>query len=111
MVRGKLKPGLGVPPAPPPPMAPWSKSDQRFQTACDVKFPNSLFTTAAVQLLELLQYPVPASAVSKNGCGAIVGIAEKPFSTLYAVVLQATIEVAQPNAVSTAAYADANVWP
>src|SRR5712672_708656 len=67
MLRGKLNPEgcvlLQVAP-------PWSRSLHRLHTLCVVKFPCSLNTTAEVQEAKPLQKPVPASAVSKKGCGA-----------------------------------------
>src|SRR5437868_3327037 len=67
MVRGKLKP-------------PASRSLQRLQTLCVAKLSNSLLVTAAVQLAKPVQKPVPARAVSKNGCGVTAATGVKRFA-------------------------------
>src|SRR5712671_975976 len=61
MLRGKLNPPL-------------SKSEYKLHTLCVAKLPNSLATTVAVQVPGA-QYPVPASAVSKKGCGVTAATA------------------------------------
>src|SRR5438270_7639998 len=85
MVRGKLKP-------------PASRSLQRLQTLCVAKLSNSLLVTAAVQLAKPVQKPVPARAVSKNGCGVTAATAPA-----LPAAPQAAKDVAQPIAFSTAA--------
>src|ERR1035438_8841902 len=58
---GLLQPAVGQPTPP-------SRSLHRLQTKALARFPPSFAAMVAVQVPGL-QYPVPASAVSKNGCG------------------------------------------
>src|SRR6516164_9753873 len=88
MLNGKLNPGA---------LPPLSRSDHSVQTFCVWKLANSFATTVAVQFPGV-QYPVPLSAASKNGCGATAAWVEATVALLHAVA-----EVAQPMAFSTAA--------
>src|SRR6267378_1627544 len=94
MLRGKLNPQacvlLQVAP-------PWSRSLHRLHTLCVAKLVNSLATTVAVQVPGA-QYPVPASAVSKKGCGLTAATAPA-----LPPAPQAAKDVVQPIAASTAA--------